>query len=102
MSVGEFAAAVRSAGAHRTTKTPHFDCFTMQSPFADGQDTGSERFAVDARFVNPDTNLYYFERRYDAILAQQSEILWQVFVGRLMSRLDGVRGSEKQTLFYSA
>jgi hypothetical protein len=50
-----------------------FRLFTLQSPFLRGKTQRAIDLLSDARFVDLDTNLHYFERRYDAILAGRDE-----------------------------
>jgi hypothetical protein len=50
-----------------------FRLFTLQSPFLRGKTQRAIDLLSDERFVDLDTNLHYFERRYDAILAQHDE-----------------------------
>ena len=50
-----------------------FRLFTLQSPFLRGKTQRAIALLSDQRFVDLDTNLHYFERRYDAILAQHDE-----------------------------
>ena len=50
-----------------------FRLFTLQSPFLMGKTQRAIALLSDQRFVDLVTNLYYFERRYDAILAQHNE-----------------------------
>jgi hypothetical protein len=50
-----------------------FRLFTLQSPFLMGKTQRAIDLLSDERFVNLDTNLHYFARRYDAILAQHDE-----------------------------
>ena len=50
-----------------------FRLFTLQSPFLMGKTQRAIDLLSDQRFVDLVTNLRYFERRYDAILAQRDE-----------------------------
>jgi len=50
-----------------------FRLFTLQSPFLMGKTQRAIDLLSDARFVDLDVNLHYFERRYAAILAQHDE-----------------------------
>jgi len=50
-----------------------FRLFTLQSPFLRGKTRRAIELLSDQRFVDLNTNLHYFERRYDAILAQHDE-----------------------------
>jgi hypothetical protein len=50
-----------------------FRLFTLQSPFLRGKTQRAIELLSDERFVDLVTNLHYFERRYDAILAQHDE-----------------------------
>jgi hypothetical protein len=50
-----------------------FRLFTLQSPFLMGKTQRAIALLSDNRFVDLVTNLHYFERRYDAILAQRDE-----------------------------
>jgi hypothetical protein len=50
-----------------------FRLFTLQSPFLMGKTKRAIALLSTERFVDLDTNLHYFERRYDAILAQHDE-----------------------------
>ena len=50
-----------------------FWLFTLQSPFLMGKTQRAIELLSDERFVDLDTNLHYFERRYAAILAQHDE-----------------------------
>jgi len=50
-----------------------FRLFTLQSPFLMGKTQKAIALLSDQRFVDLVTNLRYFERRYDAILAQHDE-----------------------------
>jgi hypothetical protein len=50
-----------------------FRLFTLQSPFLMGKTQRAIALLSDQRFVDLVTNLYYFEKRYDAILAQHNE-----------------------------
>ena len=50
-----------------------FRLFTLQSPFLMGKTQRAIDLLSDERFVNLDANLHYFEKRYDAILAQHDE-----------------------------
>src|SRR6516162_370481 len=50
-----------------------FRLFTLQSPFLMGKTQRAIALLSDHRFVYLITNLSYYERRYDAILAQRDE-----------------------------
>jgi len=50
-----------------------FRLFTLQSPFLRGKTQRAIDLLSDERFVDLKTNLHYFEKRYDAILAQHDE-----------------------------
>ena len=50
-----------------------FRLFTLQSPFLMGKTQRAIALLSDQRFVDLITNLRYFERRYDAILAEHDE-----------------------------
>jgi hypothetical protein len=50
-----------------------FRLFTLQSPFLMGKTQRAIDLLSNPRFVDLDINLHYFERRYDAILAQHDE-----------------------------
>ena len=50
-----------------------FRLFTLQSPFLMGKTQRAIALLSDERFVDLFTNLRYFERRYEAILAQRDE-----------------------------
>src|SRR5271169_6519535 len=50
-----------------------FRLFTLQSPFLRSKTQRAIDLLSDERFVDLDANLHYFERRYDAILAQHDE-----------------------------
>jgi len=50
-----------------------FRLFTLQSPFLRGKTQRAIELLSTQRFVDLNTNLHYFERRYDAILAQRDE-----------------------------
>ncbi len=50
-----------------------FRLFTLQSPFLMGKTQTAIDLLSDERFVDLDANLHYFEKRYDAILAQHDE-----------------------------
>jgi hypothetical protein len=50
-----------------------FRLFTLQSPFLMGKTQRAIELLSDERFVDLDANLHYFEKRYDAILAQYDE-----------------------------
>jgi hypothetical protein len=50
-----------------------FRLFTLQSPFLRGKTQRAIGLLSDRRFVDLNANLYYFQRRYDAILAQHDE-----------------------------
>jgi len=50
-----------------------FRLFTLQSPFARGKTQRAIELLSDQRVVDLNANLYYFQRRYDAILAQHDE-----------------------------
>ncbi|HKD35326.1 MAG TPA: hypothetical protein VKB78_00955, partial [Pirellulales bacterium] len=50
-----------------------FRLFTLQSPFLMGKTQRAIALLSDERFVDLFTNLRYFERRYEAILAQHDE-----------------------------
>jgi hypothetical protein len=50
-----------------------FRLFTLQSPFLRGKTRRATALLSDKRFTDLDTNLRYFERRYDAILASHDE-----------------------------
>ena len=50
-----------------------FRLFTLQSPFLMGKTQRAIALLSTERFVDLNVNLHYFERRYDAILAQHDE-----------------------------
>jgi len=50
-----------------------FRLLTLQSPFLRGKTQRAIELLSTQRFVDLNTNLHYFERRYDAILAQHDE-----------------------------
>ena len=50
-----------------------FRLFTLQSPFLRGKTQRAIELLSDQRVVDLNANLYYFQRRYDAILAQHDE-----------------------------
>jgi len=50
-----------------------FRLFTLQSPFLMSKTQRAIALLSDQRFVDLNTNLHYFARRYDAILAQRDE-----------------------------
>jgi hypothetical protein len=50
-----------------------FRLFTLQSPFLMGKTRRAIALLSTERFVDLNANLHYFERRYDAILAQRDE-----------------------------
>jgi hypothetical protein len=50
-----------------------FRLFTLQSPFLMGKTQTAIDLLSTERFVDLDANLHYFEKRYDAILAQHDE-----------------------------
>jgi hypothetical protein len=50
-----------------------FRLFTLQSPFLRGKTQRAIELLSDQRFVDLDANLYYFQRRYDVILARHDE-----------------------------
>jgi hypothetical protein len=50
-----------------------FRLFTLQSPFLMGKTQRAVNLLSDERFVDLNTNLHYFDRRYTAILAQHDE-----------------------------
>jgi hypothetical protein len=50
-----------------------FRVFTLQSPLLRGKTQRAIDLLSDKRFVDLDTNLHYFAKRYDAILAQRDE-----------------------------
>ena len=50
-----------------------FRLFTLQSPFLMGKTQRAIALLSDPRFVDLNTNLHYFEQRYDAILAEHDE-----------------------------
>jgi hypothetical protein len=50
-----------------------FRLFTLQSPFLVGKTRRAIDLLSDERFVDLDANLRYFEKRYEAILAQHDE-----------------------------
>jgi len=50
-----------------------FRLFTLQSPFLMGKTQRAIALLSDQRFVDLVTNLHYFEKRYDAILAEHDE-----------------------------
>jgi hypothetical protein len=50
-----------------------FRLFTLQSPFLMGKTQRAVALLSIDRFVDLNVNLHYFERRYDAILAQRDE-----------------------------
>ena len=50
-----------------------FRLFTLQSPFLRGKTQRAIALLSNQRFVDLDTNLHYFEQRYDTILAEHDE-----------------------------
>ena len=71
-----------------------FRLFTLQSPFLRGKTQRAIDLLSDARFVDLDTNLHYFERRYDAILAGRDE--WR----DTMASVRGTRFRRVESLYY--
>jgi hypothetical protein len=52
-----------------------FRLFTLQSPFLMGKTRRAVALLSDRRFVDLETNLVYFEQRYETILASHDEAL---------------------------
>jgi hypothetical protein len=50
-----------------------FRLFTLQSPFLMGKTQRAIDLLSDERFVDLDTNLHFFEARYDTVLARHNE-----------------------------
>jgi len=71
-----------------------FRLFTLQSPFLMGKTQRAIALLSDQRFVDLVTNLHYFERRYDAILAQHNE------QRDSMASVRGTRFRRVESLYY--
>ena len=71
-----------------------FRLFTLQSPFLMGKTQRAIALLSDQRFVDLVTNLHYFERRYDAILAGRDE--WR----DTMASVRGTRFRRVESLYY--
>ena len=71
-----------------------FRLFTLQSPFLMGKTQRAIALLSDQRFVDLVKNLRYFERRYDAILAQRNEQRDSIASGR------GTRFRRVESLYY--
>jgi hypothetical protein len=72
-----------------------FRLFTLQSPFLRGKTQRAIALLSDRRFVDLSTNLHYFEKRYDAILAQHNE------QQDSMASVRGTRFRRVEQLYYS-
>jgi hypothetical protein len=71
-----------------------FRLFTLQSPFLMGKTQRAIALLSDQRFVDLTTNLHYFERRYDTILAQHDE------QRDSMTSVRGTRFRRVESLYY--
>ena len=71
-----------------------FRLFTLQSPFLMGKTQRAIALLSDPRFVDLNTNLHYFEQRYDAILAEHDE------QRDSMASVRGTRFRRVESLYY--
>ena len=71
-----------------------FRLFTLQSPFLMGKTQRALALLSDQRFVDLNTNLLYFARRYDTILAQHDE------QRDSLASVRGTRFRRVQSLYY--
>jgi hypothetical protein len=71
-----------------------FRLFSLQSPLLMGKTQRAIALLSDQRFVDLNTNLHYFERRYDVILAGRDE--WR----DTMTSVRGTRFRRVESLYY--